>query len=124
MTQSITQQGATVQRGDVVLVDLSGASGGEKMGDHPCVVVQNDKGNAASPLTIVVPLTDARQFKKLPVQVEVAAAELGAGGKDSVAECGHVRTIDKSRIIRHLTKLGAPMMKKIDAALKVSLSLP
>lgn len=43
-------------RGDIVLVDLRGAEGGEKkndklLGARPCVVVQNDGGNRGSPLT-------------------------------------------------------------------------
>ena len=100
----------TVKRGDVVLVDLSGAAGGEKMNDakikgRPCVVIQNDKGNAASPLTIVAPITDVAQYKKLPIQVLVTAAELGSGGSDSVVECGHVRSIDLSRVSKSLGTL-------------------
>ena len=47
-----------VNRGDIVLVDLKGAVGGEKKNDaqisaRPCIVVQNDVGNGVSPLTIV-----------------------------------------------------------------------
>src|SRR5438874_885318 len=80
-------------RGDVVYVDLSGSIGGEKQNSRPCVVVQNNKGNEVSPLTIVVPITDVQQYKRLPVQVQVCAQNLGHGGKDSVIECGHVRTI-------------------------------
>lgn len=115
-----------IKRGDVVNVDLRGAEGGEKMGERPCVVVQNDRGNAVSPLTVVVPLTDVDQYKKLPVQVLVTAKELGSGGKDSVAECGHVRTIDRdARIIgdKVLTHLDSTVMRRLDAALRVSLGL-
>lgn len=118
-----------LERGDIVEVDLSGAVGGEKQNDavsstRPCVVVQNQKGNLYSPLTIVVPLTDVAQFKKLPVQVLVSAAELGAGGKDSVVECGHVRTIDRdSRIKQLLGKIDAAALARVDSALAVSLGL-
>lgn len=118
-----------LERGDIVEVDLSGAVGGEKQnhavsGTRPCVVVQNQKGNLYSPLTIVVPLTDVAQFKNLPVQVQVSAAELGAGGKDSVAECGHVRTIDRdARIKRVLGKIDPAALARVDSALGVSLGL-
>ena len=113
-----------VTRGDVVFVDLRGAEGGEKRGSRPCVVIQNDTGNAHSPLTIVAPITDQRQDKKLPVQVAVAAAELGTGGKDSVIELGHIRTIDRDlRIERTVCRLSGATMAKIDTAIKVSLGL-
>ena len=113
-----------IRRGDVVLVDLRGAEAGEKQGSRPCVVVQNDKGNSVSPLTIVVPLTDDEQYKRLPVQVIVTASELGAGGKNSVAECGHIRAIDRdARITKKVTTLGRDPMARIDAAIKASLGL-
>ena len=117
-----------IQRGDIVLVDLQGAINGEKKNDasinaRPCIVVQNDIGNNVSPLTIVAPLTDSRQFKNFPVQVQVTAAELGAD-KDSVVECGHIRTIDRDqRITKHLGRLAPAAMTRVDTALKASLAL-
>ena len=117
-----------IQRGDIVLVDLQGALGGEKKNDgainaRPCIVVQNDMGNKVSPLTIVAPLTDVKQFKGFPVQVQVSAAELGAQ-KDSVVECGHLRTIDRDqRIQKHLGTLAPAAMARVDVALKASLGL-
>jgi mRNA interferase MazF len=114
-------------RGDVVDVDLSGALGVEKQKTRPCVVVQNDGGNLASPMTIVVPITDAGQFKGYKQQVFVLASELGAGAKDSVIECGHIRTIDRDARIAstaavrwHLSHL---VMARVDDALRASLSL-
>lgn len=115
---------AQLKRGDIVAVDLRGAEGGEKMGVRPCIVVQNDIGNRYSPLTIIVPLTDARQDKRLPVQVALSAAELGfEGSKDSVVEGGHIRTIDKRRISRHLGRVDAATLGRIEEALRVSLGL-
>lgn len=118
----------TSQRGDIVLVDLSGAIGGEKKNDvkinaRPCVVIQNNRGNAVSPLTIVAPITDMAQYKKQPIQVLVTATELGAGGNDSVVECGHIRSVDKSRIQKSLGTLALAAMARIDQAPKVSLAL-
>jgi mRNA interferase MazF len=117
-----------VKRGDIIVVDLEGAVGVEKKNDQtsgvrPCLVVQNDVGNKHSPMTIIVPLTDAGQFKGLPVQVEVSAAELGfAGSKDSVIECGHIRTIDGDARVRENLGRVDPM-ERVDAALAVSLGL-
>ncbi len=114
-------------RGDVVFVDLAGALGAEKQGVRPCVVVQNNGGNRASPLTIVAPITDARQAKGYPQQVSLAASDLGLGGKDSVVECGHLRAIDRdSRIAdesRVWCQLSDDLMKRVDAAIRASLAL-
>lgn len=115
-----------IKRGDVVKVDLRGAEGGEKEGARPCVVVQNNGGNQGSPMTIVVPLTDVAQYKGYSQQVPVSAGELGPGGKDSIAECGHIRTIDRdARIVSDvvLTTLAPAVMTRIDAGLRASLGL-
>lgn len=113
-----------LKRGDVVVVDLGDVIGHEKAGQkRACVVVQNDVGNLHSPLTIIVPLTDMAQHKGLPVQVPITAQERGNGGKDSVVECGHVRTVDKSRISHVVSHLDDSVMARIDKALTISLGL-
>ena len=116
-----------VRRGDVVWVDLAGAQGTEKQKKRPCVVVQNDAGNARSPLTVVVPLTDVKAYREYPMQVFIAANELGEGLKDSIADCGHVRSVDKARRIDArrgvVSTLSAETMLKIDAALRATLGL-
>lgn len=116
----------SIHRGEIYEVDLSGSMGTEKAngahGSRPCVIVQNDIGNAMSPLTIVAPLTDAAQYKKLPVQVLVTKGDGVA--KDSVVECGHIRTVDVGkRLGKRLGALSAAAMQAVDKALKVSLSL-
>jgi mRNA interferase MazF len=49
---------------------------------------------------------------------------LGDWAKDSVIECGHLRSIDRdariSKVVGHLT---AEVMAKVDDALKVSVGL-
>jgi mRNA interferase MazF len=118
-----------IHRGDIVLVDLSGAVGGEQQNDpkinaRPCVVIQNDGGNRVSPLTVVAAIADARQHKGYPQQVLLTGVERGPLDKDSVALLGHLRTIDRdSRITKRLGALPPEAMKKIDDALKSSLGL-
>ncbi|MBM4415212.1 MAG: type II toxin-antitoxin system PemK/MazF family toxin [Chloroflexi bacterium] len=117
-----------LQRGDVVYVDLGGAVGTEKQNRRPCVVVQNDDANRASPLTIVVPITDAdKQFKGYPQQVFVPASELGVGAKNSVIEGGHLRAIDREAHIDASVgvwwHLSDEPIARVDAALRASLAL-
>lgn len=114
----------TITRGDIVYVDLRGAIGSEKRGRRPCVIVQNDIGNTHSPLTIVVPITDRRQLKQLPVQVAVNATDLGPWAKDSVIECGHIQTIDRdARIVKVVGRLPEHVMLAVDEALRISLGI-
>lgn len=114
----------TLARGDIVLVDLKGAIGAEKQGKRPCVVVQNDVANGVSSVTIVASIAEKRQDRPSAAQVAVAAADLGAWAKDSVIDCGHLRTIDRdARITKHLGRLGGAVMAKVDEALRISVGL-
>ena len=116
-----------IKRGDIVWVDFGEAGGVAKGGEHPALVVQNNRGNAVSPMTIVVPLTDARQFKQLPVQVLLSSAETGLANKESCVECGHIIAVDREvELLEERGVVGhvAPdAMRRVDDALRVSLGL-
>ena len=116
-----------VTRGDIVWVDFGPIRGRRKAGLHPAVVVQNDKGNHFSPMTIVIPLTDRRQYKKLPVQVLLTLDETGLHNKESCVEAGHITTVDCQIDIDWLRgvvgRIAPDAMNRIDDALRVSLSL-
>lgn len=121
-----------IARGDIVIVDLQGAIGGEKKNDsgsgtRPCIVVQNNGGNKGSPLTIVAPLTDVVQYKGYPQQVQISAKELkalGSAAKDSIIECGHLRSIDRAaRIKKNCGPVDPSVIARLDAGLVASLAL-
>jgi mRNA interferase MazF len=116
----------TIRRGDVVLVDLNGGRGVEKTKVRPCVVVQNDRGNAKGPFTIIVPVTDYSGYRGYREHVEIPASELGPGGKRSIAGCGEIRQVDKGRIDSTrgvIASLPDARMRPIDEALRVALAL-
>jgi mRNA interferase MazF len=113
-----------IRRGDVVLVDLQGALGGEKMGKRLCLVIQNDAGNLRSPVTIIATITDRKKYRGFAMQVLVGAEEMGPVGTDSVVECGQLRTVDRnSRIHSVLSRLSPETMQRVSAGLKASLEL-
>jgi mRNA interferase MazF len=91
-------------------------------GIHPCVIVQNDVGNKFSELTIVFVVTSNLRVASLPIGVLVKA---GAGGliRDSVINCGHIYTVDKSRLAKRIGQLPAEIMAEVDQALARSLAL-
>lgn len=118
----------SLERGDVVWVDLRGAVGAEKQKTRPCVVVQNNVGNARSPLTVVVPITNGDTWRGYPHQVMVYAGELWDGAVDSVIDTGHIRSIDKDSRISSgagvLCRLNETRMIQVDRALQSLLGLP
>jgi len=109
-------------RGDVVLVDLSGARGTEMRGTRPCVVVQNDEGNKHSPHTIVVPLTKAEGKAVYPFQVYIKKGD-GGIDLDSIACCELIRLVDKVRILKNFGHLSEETIEFINDALKNVLEL-
>lgn len=113
----------TVRRGDVVIVDLDPTEGSEQRGTRPCLVVQNDVGNANAPTTIVVPFTTARNGDSYPFEVLVSAAESPLR-EDSIALCSQLRTVSiEHRITERIGAIPDDRMGEVDRALEYSLGL-
>jgi mRNA interferase MazF len=110
------------RRGEVHLLDFAPATGHEMTGVHPCVIVQNDVGNQHSALTIVAAVTSNLRAASLPIGVVVKAGTAGFT-RDSVVHCGHVYTIDKSRLVKRIGQLPSTQMAEVDQALARSLGL-
>jgi len=111
-----------LKRGDIVLVNLEPIKGSEQGVTRPCLIIQNDYGNSYSPLTIIAPLTSKEFTKEFPTNVFILKKDSKLD-KDSTILLNQIRTIDKSRIIKKLTKLDGSIMNKVDLAIKVSLGL-
>ena len=110
-------------RGQIVEVDLDPVVGHEQGRLRPCVVVQNDVSNRFGSTTIVVPVTDAKNFAhRSPIYV---LAPRGDGGlkKDSLVLCDQIRTVDQLRFGRFFGILSPETMGKVDRALLISLGL-
>lgn len=88
------------------------------------MVIQNDIGNARSPVTMVAVIAGAEHVPKLyPVNVFVPGGE-GGLTKDSVVLCNQIKTVDERRFGKILGILTDSTMEQIDQALKISLALP
>ncbi len=89
------------RRGDVVEIDLSPIDLGITVGrelrkTRPCVILQNDIGNANSSTTIVAAISSAEAGHKLfPVIVFVPKGEAGLL-IDSLVLCNQIRTVSKA----------------------------
>ena len=111
-----------IRRGDVVLVELGPVMGSEQGKMRPCIVIQNDLGNQASPTTIVATIT-SKQEKEYPFLVKVLAGEATLP-KDSTIQLNQIKTISiKDRIIKKIGTLNPQLMKQVNQALKISLAL-
>ncbi len=110
-------------RGTVLDLDLDPAVAHEIKKSRPCVVIQNDIGNKYSPITIVAAITNAENMLKLsPVNVFVPKGD-GGLPKDSVVLCNQIHTVDEVRFGKVYGRLSDSTMQKVDAALRISLSL-
>lgn len=112
-----------VQRGDVIIVELSPTKGSEQRGTRPCLVVQNDVGNENAPTTIVVPFTTSFGDELYPFEVLVEADQ-GPLKEDSVALCSQIRTVSiEHRIMENIGSISDELMEDVDVALRYSLGL-
>jgi len=114
---------AAVERGGVVIVDLDPTEGSEQRGTRPCLVVQNDVGNANVPTTIVVPFTTSFGERTYPFEVLVPA-EAGPLREDSVALCSQIRTVSiEHRVAESIGSIEGGLLDEVDDALRYSIGL-
>lgn len=109
-----------IERGDIVLVVLHGATGTETRKTRPAVVVSNDINNRVAPILTVIPLSSSVQ-RVYPFDVLL---KTGHGvKKDSRAMANQIRTIDRQRVRRKLGKVGPETMSRIEDAILLHLGI-
>ena len=112
-----------IKRGDIILVDLEPVKGSEQGRIRPCLVVQDDSFNKYSPTTITVPITSSLPDKNYPQTIIIEKKDSGLK-KRSAFLCNQIRTISlKERIVSRIGKLNPKAMRRVNTALRVSLSL-
>ncbi|MBT3583179.1 type II toxin-antitoxin system PemK/MazF family toxin [Candidatus Woesearchaeota archaeon] len=111
-----------INRGDILFVDFEPVKGSEQGGFRPSLVLQNNKGNLFSPLTIVAPITSKEFLKEYPTNVFIPKG-ISNLKKDSTILLNQIRTIDKTRVRKKVCNLNDFYMKKVEIALKISLGI-
>ena len=116
---------ATVQRGDVVVVDFSITY--PQAGKRPALVVQNDHDNARMRNTIVAQITtnisrshEATQLLLDQHHVDWRQSGLRAA---SVVNASSLVTVPKADLVRKIGQLSAQTMQQIDDCLKAALGI-
>jgi len=100
-----------VRRGDVFLVSLDPARGGEIQKTRPCVVVSPDELNSYLRTFIVAPLTTGGH----PYPFRVSCRFEGRSGYVVIDQ---IRTLDRERLVRRLGKLSPSTLGRILAILQ------
>ena len=95
-----------VRRGDVFLVSLNPARGGEIRKTRPCVVVSPDELNAYLRTFIVAPLTTGGH----PFPFRVPCRFEGRAGYVVVDQ---IRTVDRERLVRRLGKVSPSTLGRV-----------
>lgn len=109
-----------IKRGELYYADLSPVVGSEQGGVRPILIVQNDTGNKYSPTIIAAAVTSRLTKAKLPTHIEISANDFGLN-KDSVILLEQIRTLDKRRLKERIGALSPVTMRKVNAALLISL---
>lgn len=109
-----------IKRGELYYADLSPVVGSEQGGVRPILIVQNDTGNKYSPTVIAAAVTSKMNKAKLPTHIELNANEYGLV-RNSVVLLEQIRTLDKRRLKERIGEVSPVVMKKVNAALLISL---
>lgn len=103
------------------MVNLEPVRGSEISKERPCLVVSNDIANRYSPVVTVVAVTSQAPKKPYPFMVEIP--EITKMPKKSWITCAHIRTVDKTRLSRFVTKLDFSTIEKVNEALAEQLGM-
>ena len=112
----------SIQRGDIYYADLTPVSGSEQGGIRPVLIIQNNVGNHYSPTVIAAAITGHTKGKLQPTHVRLDGASCGLA-RNSTVLLEQLRTLDKSRLGKHIGSVNKDKMWEVDTALSVSVGL-
>lgn len=110
-----------MKRGQVYYADLRPVVGSEQGGIRPCLIIQNDMGNAHSPTVIIAAMT-TQSKNNLPTHVSVSKEDYCLDINTTIL-LEQLRTIDKGRLLSFVGRLSGSTMQKVGEALHISLAL-
>jgi len=95
---------------DIFLVNLDPTIGHEIKKTRPCLIISPDEMNQEIGTLIIAPLTT--KSHKYPTRVKINFLE-----KEGWIVLDQIRTIDKSRLIKRLGKIGTKNIKEVKKTL-------
>ena len=106
-----------MNRGDIYWVDLNPTRGSEISKSRPCVLVGATPINQARRTVVVVPLSTSAKARP-PITLSVSCL-----GKQVIAVCDQIRTVDKSRLKNPAGQLSAQDLNTLEDGLRQILAL-
>lgn len=107
------------RRGEIWWVNLDPTVGNETAKRRPCVILQNDVGNARSNTTMVAPLL--KGLKNYPFAVNVEATVNNGLDENRRIHLEQIRVVDQQRIDRQLGTLEDKYWPNIERAVGIVL---
>lgn len=123
---NVQSQNATkrvVKRGQVYSCELGVGVGSEMQKKRPCVIIQNDVGNARSATTTVVPITHTIKSLNCFVPIKEKYDVNGTVILNGSVNVSAIRSIDKARIGNHICDLETSEMKEVDKAIALNMDI-
>lgn len=114
------------RRGEIYNAYITTGVGKELEGNHPVIIIQNDKANLYSEKVNVIPIEGDGNKINLIYNVKLTEFELESGHLDKLpsrAITSDILTLDKARLGRKIGKLNDDTMKTISKNIKNQLSL-
>ncbi len=112
-----------IKRGEVYIAALDPVVGREISKTRPVVVISNNKNNEFAGKVTVLPVTSKNVTAVYPFEVFLSQGKANLP-KDSKIKADQIRTLDKSRIIKHIGSLDKNVLDTVETALKIHLALP
>jgi len=111
-----------IKRGEVYLAALDPVIGREISKTRPVVVLSNNKNNEFAGTVTVLPITSKNTSKIYPFEVFLPKAT-GNLPKNSKVKADQIRTLDKTRLVKKIGKLGQKDISEIERAIKIHLGI-
>ena len=109
-----------MKRGEVYWANFDPTIGAEIRKTRPCVIISNELANQFSPLVTVLPITSQKLDKIYKHEVLISN---DAKLKNSKIKINQIRTFDKQRIGKLITKISSSVLEQVDESIMLHLGL-
>ena len=109
------------KRGEIWLVSLEPVAGSEIGKTRPALIISNDRNNEYSSTVTLIPITSSID-KVYPFEVFISKTDSGLQ-LDSKIKCNQIRTVDKLRLIKFVSKIIAERLIEVEEALLIHIGM-
>ena len=109
------------KRGEIYLCDMGESESSKQGGVRPVIILQNNKGNECSPMTIVCPLTSQNK-KQLPTHMILNPKKNGVE-KKSIALFEQISVVSKDKLMNKIGELDRKEIETVNKKIMISLGV-